>query len=260
MAAKYVTITRQQFEDWLFEQCPVFERVEDTAGVYLVPVSSCVAIQISTTLSSSDRNTGKGEGRCRMKFVNRHGRRTLHVKHDRRNCNRTQGWRENWRESLQEMVALFKKHRERYTELALMSQPEYAAEWTERIEAVEGWEGIGILSDLHRKLGEGIWLTPKQERAVWKFVRPSPRRGGSRGARTKAKKAASSPMTEEQRCLLVAVKRLEVEAQEADDDWLLGFCDSLGRRLRSGRDLTKRQREILDEKLKRFTVKIPRTA
>jgi hypothetical protein len=254
MAAKYVKITRQEFEDWLFELYPVFERVEETAGAYLVPLSACVAIQVSTTMSSKDRNTSKGEGRCRMKFVNRHGRRSLqHADHDRRNANRTQGWRDTWRDNLQTMIALYKRHREKYTELALRPQPEYAKEWVERIEGIGEWEQFNILVDLRKKVQDGAWLTPAQEAAVWKFVRPAPRRKSVQRPKTKA-------LSKEQRRLLVGVERLEVVAQEADDDWLLKFCDSLIKRLKLARDLTTRQRETLDKKLKTFNVKIPAAA
>jgi len=258
MAAKYVTITRQELEDWLFELCPIFERAEDTAGIYLVPVSSCVSVQVSTTLSSADRNTSRGHGRCRMQFVTRYGRRPLrHARHDRRNLNRTQGWPENWRDSLKTMLDLFKQHREKYTELALRPQPEYAEEWIDRIEGVGGWKRFDILVDLRRNLQDGAWLTPAQERAVWEFVRPAASKGPRR---SKAKARSRAKLTGEQRRLLVAVERLEVVGQEADDDWLLEFCESLIRRLKGGRALTTRQRETLDGKLKTFNVKIPSAA
>ena len=47
MAATYLKITRDEFEDWLYEICPVFERAEKTEGVYFCPMSPYVAVRIS---------------------------------------------------------------------------------------------------------------------------------------------------------------------------------------------------------------------
>jgi hypothetical protein len=254
MAATYVKITREEFEDWLFDLCPVFERVEDTEGIYLVPISPYVAIKISTTMRAKGTTTPRGDGRCRMRLISRHRGTSLHgPESDVITANRTKGWRENWRENLKSLSGLFKAHKKRYHELATRSQTEYASEWKTRIEGIKGWGTLTILADLHRVLGTGMWLTPRQEAAVWKFVRPV--RGRSRSTTT-------TPVINkaDAEILACSLDHLAEEAKEISDEWTVKFAISVAARLRRGQAPTTAQHETIVKKLKKYGIAVPAAA
>lgn len=254
MAATYVNIGRQEFEDWLFELCPVFERVEDAQGVYLVPLSPYVAVKISATLSSSDRTTRRGHGRCRMRLVARHRGHDLRgPEKGTRVSNRTKGWRRNWARHLRELIDVFKRHRDRYHEMASRSQEDYAAEWVARIESVPGWRDFDILVDLRRVLGTGMWLTSRQEAAVWKFLGPKGSRGP--GPRTPQK---IDPKDADK--IARALEQLVAEAEQAGDSWTATFATSVLKRVDGGRAPTTRQRSTMIEKFKKYGISVPAAA
>jgi hypothetical protein len=265
MAATYVKITRKELEDWLFELCPVFERDEDTEGLYTCPLSPHVAVKISTTLGQNDLVIRKDAGRCRMSLVRRDNGKELRKPQTSSNasfdrCNRTTGWRDNWADALRGMFASFKGDREHYNRLGSQTQAEYAAEWRERIETVQKWESFDILRDFHEHLGRGRWLTGKQEAAAWKFIRPS-RGGGKKRAKKGAKKTASARRktsgTVDQQ-LLDALSALQTAAARAGDSWTHDFAaGNAWSRVQAGRALSDRQAEILREKFTKYGVKMP---
>lgn len=262
MPATYVKITRQEFEDWLYALCPVFERDEETEGLYRCPVSPYVAVKISTTLGRNDAVIRKNQGRCRMSMVRRDNGKELRKPQTSSNpsydrCNRTVGWRDNWADALRGLFASFKGDRDHYNKLGRQTQAEYAAEWRERIEGVKDWQDVGILKDLHELVGRGIWMTGKQEAAVWKFLRP--RRGGVSKKKT-SKRASASRRTSGtvDKELLDALVALQEAARKAKDDWTVDFATgNLLSRAQAGRSPSTRQAEILREKFTFYKIAVP---
>jgi len=266
MPATYVKITRAEFEDWLYALCPVFERAGQTEGVYLCPLSRDVGVKISTTLGRNDAVIQKNAGRCHMVLVRRDNGRDLHKPHNSSNssferCNRTQGWHETWAEALRSLFASFKGDRDHYNALAKQTHEEYAAEWRARIESIERWQTFDILADFHRYLGRPeMWLSGRQEAAVWKFLHPK-RGGGPKGAKKATKKRPSSTRKTSgtvDRELLEGLEALTKAAEKADDGWTVEFATgNLRSRVQAGRAPSPRQAEILREKFTNFKIAVP---
>ena len=263
MAATYLKITRDEFEDWLYEICPVFERAEKTEGVYFCPMSPYVAVRISTTLGQNDTVIRKDYGRCRMWFVRRDNRKGLRKPRSSSNpdfeqCNRTQGWRVNWTDALCSLFASFKGDRDHYNDLGKQTQKEYAVEWRVRIESVKDWEKFKILKDLHDSLGSPHWLSGKQEMAVWGFVRPRRGRGGVKKATKKRSSTTRKTSGTVDRPLLDALDALVSAAEKADDDWTVRFVTGNVRsRVEAGRDLSSAQAAVLRKKFTKFKITVP---
>lgn len=260
MAATYVKITRQEFEDWLYALCPVFERDEKTEGIYLWPLSRYVAIKLSTTLGQTDAVIAKNQGRCRIVFVRRENGKPLAKPHNSSNasfqqCNRTQGWQDNWSEALRGMIASFKGDREHYNRLGKQTQEEYAAEWLALIESVKGWAEWEILRDFRDTLKAGYWLTGRQEGAVWKFLRPGAgkKKGGKKSA--SATRKTSGTVDRE---LLEALMATAKAAELANDGWTVDFVTgNLRSRVQAGRVLSQKQAAVLREKFTKYGIAVP---
>jgi hypothetical protein len=92
-------ITRKQFEDWLYERCPVFEP-QDRRGWYLCPITNLVAIQVNM--------------RGVMKLVVRKSGRRLSLGTTPRTHyvhRRTVNWRKNWAKSFDALLDVYKENR-----------------------------------------------------------------------------------------------------------------------------------------------------
>jgi hypothetical protein len=265
MAATYVKITRLQFEDWLFDICPVFERDEKTQGIYLCPLSRHVSVKVSSSIGRTSKVMAAGDASCKMTLVSRHTGRSLRKAPGApddanfRKCNRTKGWLLNWRTALKEMFASFKRNRDHYNLLAQQTQAEYAQEWVARIEGVRDYFNFNILVDCRNAVLDGKWLTPNQETAVWKFVNPRRKSSKKPSKKTGTPRASTKGLTgREQLALSHALDRLEARAEGAKDEWTVKFASGNVRsRVRNGKSPTTRQTEILREKLRKYKIHVP---
>ena len=237
MAATYVQIQRVEFENWLFQHCPVFERVENKQGVYRIPVSDDVALYISTSIGRADEAVAKGRGACHMKLQGRHNDRCLNRKDlGQTRFNRTTGWKTNWAAGMERLFDAYEKHSDFYDRLGRQTQVEYGREVQARIEAVTGWTARGILRSFHDQVGVGgRWLSTKQEDVL---------------ADLEAQSATISVDSK----LLSASKALLQSAVTRNDTWLCGFLGSCIKKLEIGRDLTGRQDKVLRENLNRYQI------
>lgn len=278
MASTFVKISRDEFEDWLYEICPVFERVEKTEGVYLCPVSDHVAVKVSSTIGRSGKVVDRGNGACRMSFVSRHNPRALPKPPKTSDpayqiLYRTKNWAKNWRRALEGFFASLRKHQAYYDTLAQQTQAEYAAEWTAKIESVKDYERFSILVDFREVLQKGEWLSYRQEATIWKFLNPRRRRGstarkidvkGTIAAAKKTSKKKRAPMrtltSAEKQVILRAIDDLQVAAHKArpKDDWTIKFTSGdIRKRLHRMRAPTTRQAEVLREKLRKYKIRAP---
>lgn len=264
MAATYVKITRAQFEDWLFEICPVFERVEDTQGLYLCPLSPHVSVKVGSSIGRTSKVMERGAASCKMTLVSRHTERSLSNAPGSddvsfRKCNRTKGWRDNWRDALKELFASFKSNRDHYNTLAERSWEQLAEEWIARIEGISNYAKFDILVDCREKLRNGAWLSAKQETAIWKFVNPRRKRKATKTTGTPAA-PAKSLTNRDQTALLQALDRLETKARAAGHTWTVKFADgNVRNRVRSGKTPTPNQCKTLREKLSQYKIHVPAT-
>jgi len=262
MVATYVKISRHQFENWLFDLCPVFERIDAPAGVYVCPLSPYVAIKISSSLERSNK-TDRDADACHMTLISRGTSQVLgntpgskHPGHC--NCPRTKNWKDNWRGKLKSMFAAFKANREHYNALGKKTQ-EYAQEWVARIEGIRNYTNFKILRDCRQHVLQGYSLTTSQEETIWKFAHP-PRK--VRAATVERVRVRTKALTIRDRNALVsALDKLEAAATTAKDSWTIKFASGFLRtRIQEGKIPTERQAKILREKLRQYNVYVPSVA
>lgn len=243
--ATYTEITRDEFETWLLDLCPVAERVQGKQGVYAIPVSNDVHLYISTSIGSAGVAVAKGHGACHMKLQGRHNGRCLNRKDlGQTRFNRTTGWKVNWTKGVERMYAAYDKHADFYDRLGRETQPEYAARMQVAIDAQPN-PNSPFFNSMKVLLQEGKWLTPKQEAVIV----------GNKDSESPKPRA-----NELQAKKIEVVTSLQKAAQDSNNVWLLNFTTSILQLLHKGRKLSPRQIEVLEQNLDRFGIENPLAA
>jgi hypothetical protein len=240
MAATYVQIQRDAFENWLFAKCPVFERVAGKQGVYAIPVSDDVLLYISTSIGRDDEAVAKGRGACHMKLQGRHNGQCLNRKDlGQSRFNRTTGWATNWAAGIERMFAAYEKHSDFYDARGRETQPEYARRVRGNIESIPNWSASQFFTSLYDQLTGGRWLSAKQVAIIEKQALAAP----------VVSKAVSVNQAQ-----VDAAKQLRDQADRANDTWVANFANDMMDRLSKGLDLSKRQNDCLDRNLSKFGI------
>jgi len=248
-ADSYVEITRDELESWL-DTLPLKGKWQLKTGrvsVYLLPLSSTVAVSLSSTVAFGEKAMGRGKASMNLALVSLVTGRTINRKAmGQAYFKRTTNWRVTWRKGFDRMEAAYKKSQGFYDALAAIEdRDKYKADILSRIEAFPGWEADNVLSDFYARVQRGGILTSRQLGLL---------------DRTLAQDAADSPVTpavapptvDDQ--LLQRVRELWKAARRSGDDWLMDFAKSIGQRLKDGRDLSPKQQAALDRNLSRYRV------
>ena len=161
-------ITQDQFEDWLFDICPVFSRGEDRKkrglSDYEIPLSDLVSISVRVIFRKSP---GRWDGRCLMRLQSRRtGRRLGRRDANNQKPSRTTEWREEWKTTLEALMDAYVDQKKAIDEDACLVQAVQAKTLLPLIERVPGWEDDFYLGKCHKLLKQGRWLTPYQEDRV----------------------------------------------------------------------------------------------
>jgi hypothetical protein len=243
MAATYVQIQRDAFENWLFTQCPVFERAEGKQGVYAIPVSDDVVLYISTSIGREDQAVAKGRGACHMKLQGRHNGQCLNRKDlGQSRFNRTTGWMGNWAKGIERMFAAYAKHSDFYDARGRETQPEYARRVRADIESIPNWSASQFFTSLYDQLTGGRWLSGKQVAIIEK----------------QAPSAAAAPVAPQavsvNQARVGAATQLRDQADRANDTWVANFANDMLDRLSKGIGLSTRQNDCLDRNLSKFGI------
>ena len=259
-AGTYVQITRKEFEDWLDSLGfrGKWRLKSGRGGVYQLPLSPQVMIEINSTTGSQAQAMQRGRASMSLKLVSRVTGKTLNKKAmGQRHFARTTNWRKNWAKGVDRMKTTYQGSKGWYDQIAeIEDRDKYKAELMGRIEAVPGWDGDAFLTSLHERLGKGGVLTSKQKAALERTegrIRPQeparepdpPTRSRVRGPDPTAEPAGQLPDIE-------AVRELYRRARASNDTWVLDFAESVGKRIKAGRPLTDRQQKMLDEKLEDY--------
>lgn len=236
MAATYVQIQRDTFENWLFAQCPVFERDEGKQGVYKIPVSDDVVLYISTSIGREDQAVAKGRGACHMKLQGRHNGRCLNRKDlGQSRFNRTTGWRTNWAKGIERMFAAYEKHSDFYDQRGRETQPEYARRVQADIESIPNWSASQFFTSLYDQLTGGRWLSAWQMGAVERVL----------------EKASQAPAASPAVSRAIALRD---KADRANDVWVANFANDMADTLRKGFRLSDRQQACLSKNLTKYGI------
>lgn len=186
-AATYVSITREEFEDWLNSVKRVLHtpwvRVQGKAGVYIIKFSDNVGLRVSSSIGRKDEGMRSGKAAIHFALVSMVDDRVINKKAlGQSRFNRTTNWRENLLKGVRTMKAAYNKAQNFYEEIALkprnrpsrlnpmgpQDEVDFHTEGTyqvltremrdhylrnkdvwERIEALPGWANNSFLKSLH---------------------------------------------------------------------------------------------------------------
>lgn len=250
-----IRIIKKDFEAWLGGRCPCFKRHH--SGDYLVPMSGRADARLKTWVLKNKNQQMRVEPDLLPLTV------TFRVRDSQRKLwpsgveslvgDRTPQWRDEWRGLIDEALDLYHKDYSGMEALAKERIEDYAPIWRAKIESVSRWNSFQILRDLHDQLTVGYFLTPRQEGAIEKFVQGKPQ-GNSQGQNPKHPVLPPHQIRGRQKKILDAVVQL---GGGKVNKWTQGFCDSLETRLRQGRSLSPRQREVLRNRLTKAGIPTP---
>jgi hypothetical protein len=183
MAATYVQITRDEFEEWLNSAPWSWKKKSGTAGVYVLRLSDYVGVLINSTVGSQDAAMNRGKASGSMRLISLEHGHTLNKKAmGQSHFARTMNWRQNWKKGVQRIVDAYENSPSFYDAFAgVADRRQYQAEMKALIEAVPNWQSVEMLSSFHKRVSDGGILTLRQRDAL------------DRAARAPAPKAAPAP-------------------------------------------------------------------
>ncbi len=176
-AATYVEITRPDLEAWLESIGRPWSRDPVKTSIYYVKIGPNVAVKVSSTLASSDKGVGVGEGSMHLSLVSTLNGKTINKKAEgQKGFHRTTNWRDNWRKGVDRMIAEYEDKRAFYDQIA-DADPAKNARAMEMIESIPGWRNDQVLSFIHNRAKRGDDLGQKSfdeiERALARIGRGS---------------------------------------------------------------------------------------
>lgn len=246
MAGTYVQITRKEFEDWLdsIGFRGKWQVKPGRGGIYQLFLSPTVMIEINSTTGSGSEVMSRGSASMSLRLVSRVTGRTLNRKAmGQRHFARTTNWRTNWAKGVDRMKAAYDASKSWYDQIAkIADRDEYKTSMLAKIESVPNWSGDGFLSSLHERVNKGGVLTDRQEEALDRTLRSRP------------EEAEEAPQPEAPAYDLEMLRELYRRARASNDDWTVRFVGDIGQKIKAGRTLSDRQREVLDDKLRQYNL------
>lgn len=160
-AATYVEITRPDLEAWLDSLGKPWARDPLKTSVYFVKIGPNVAVKVLSTLASSDKGVGVGEGSMHLALVSTLNGKTINKKAEgQKGFHRTTNWRDNWRKGVDRMIAEYEDKRAFYDQLA-DADPAVNARAIAQIESIPGWQRDDVLAFIHKRASRGDDLSQK---------------------------------------------------------------------------------------------------
>jgi hypothetical protein len=182
MAATYVQISREEFEDYLTSTIvPIlrksWSRKGTTAGVYVFPLSDFASLEISSSIGTRDEAMGVGNAAIHVRLKSADGRLTLNGKGEqdsKSRVNRTSGWRDSLTKLVRQYVSTYQKSPRFYDTISKYGKfDNYLEHWKDQIRGVNGWENSEFLGNLMGQLSSKKMLSEAQEAAVVKSISSS---------------------------------------------------------------------------------------
>lgn len=196
-AATYVEVTRPDLEAWLGSLKLPWSRDPAKTSVYYVKIGPNVAIKVLSTLASSDRGVGVGEGSMHLALVSTLNGKTINKKAEgQKGFHRTTNWRDNWRKGVDRMIAEYADKRAFYDQLA-DADPAVNARAIAQIESIPGWQNDSVLSFIHKRASRGDDLGQKSFDEIEKaLARIAPRSQPPRLVQPIARREEAPPARE----------------------------------------------------------------
>lgn len=240
--------TLQEFEDWLFEVCPVFEDwstpdptvdfFADPPRVYsqyAIPLSKDVALKLVPFTETLEMSFSRRKDR---QFLPGMGGPPTRTPYHNKSAEDLSEWRTFWRQCVREKYAIFDGATTRISYFATVDLNEYAAKTKEVLQSCLVGEGDldlrTIITQMIRYLDQGWGLTETQEKFLEKhniFV--------------------GIPMD-------WTLQELKTKATGRKDAWAISFASNLLAFWKSGRQFLPNQEEALLNLLKHYGIPRPR--
>lgn len=179
--SRYVTITRQEFIDFLKTIRKPFSLKQGTKGVYIVELSDNVGLAINSTIGDVVR--GKAKASIQLSFVSlflgekyhrviygykKIMQRVVKKKHLQRSMN----WRKTLKDAVDKCIAFYKANSNFLEKIALPEPTvfnetsedtaQYTKDLLARIERIPKWKTKTFLKSIHNSVVNGKTLTTKQ--------------------------------------------------------------------------------------------------
>lgn len=241
-AATYVDISREEFEDWLSTHSRNWSLKPGTVGVYRIPLSKNVAVEVSSSVGSAGANLSRGRASMKMKMVSTVTGQTLNRKSQgQKYFTRTQNWRKNLNKGVERMKQAYLKAQGFYEAIALIEDRDaYKRDTLALIEGIDGWRQNPQLTKAYQKVSNDGILGIKELAKIKALARSGT--------------SVTQGLTDAQKAFLDRMRALYAKARDADDTWTMQFTESLGKHLSQGGRLSDKQRKVLQEKLRRYRV------
>ena len=247
-ASTYVQISREELEEWM-SKLPLkgeWKRKENRAGVYLLPLSDSVGVQLNSTIGSKDDAMGRGAASMKLFLVSLVTGQPLNKKAmGQSHFNRTTNWRQTWVVGFDRMRDAYMKAQGFYDALAVIEDREkYQKEMVALIETHPTWQNDPFLKDLHERVSKGGILTTKQKEAVERAIERVQHQAPAGGDEV----------------LIKRMRDLYIKAKMSKDEWLMSFLTNVAPAVKAGRPLSQKQQEVLDKNFARHKVALYRRA
>lgn len=242
MPTTYVQFSREEFEEWLTSTGMKWKLKPGTAGMYLIPLSDTVAVEVSSSLTGRDDAVSYAQASMSLRLMSLATGLTLNRKAQEQNhFKRTKGWRDNLKKGLDRMVAAYRASASFYDAISVIKDREaYKRENIAKIESISNWQSSPFLSDMHKRLVENGVLTKKQLDAVNEAT---------------ARSSQPAPVNTE---LLGHVRALWAIAKQHGDQATMAFAQEAGELIKNRRDGTPAQKERLNRLLDQHETAIRR--
>ena len=253
MAGTYVQITREEMETFLQRMAQKFgtrmQRDTNYEGIYRVPFSQNVALKISTSVGSKNEVVGRGKGAIHLSLVSLVNGKPLATKKmtdyiGQTRVNRTSGWERSLDKAIQKAHAAYLEKKNFFEQIALGEEAKEVVDkdLLSRIENFPNWKSNTFLKSLHDQISRGKILSEKQQTALDRALSTQPKNPSSN----------QNERNEEDyqmlRDLYVWVRNQKFPNWERN----LEFIQSVGEQVSKGRDLSPKQREVINN-IKRRT-------
>jgi hypothetical protein len=274
VAGTFVQISREDLEEWLDSTGfrGKWKRDPRFAGVYLLPLSTNVAIKLLSTIGSADDAMGRGRASMQLALVSTITGKVLNKKaQGQSHFARTTGWKKNWAGGIKVMKDAYQKASEFYDTLATIANREkYKQDNLNIIETIPGWSSNNYFITLHRRVDGGGVVMPNDRRMIEEGLSRPAARPDPQVVPTPEPEEDPSEINEEDQISLMRENRLNAlrslwvkanrwqpgdERGKASREWVLGFAKSIGEQLKLGRRLTPAQVTTTRSNLDKWGVK-----
>lgn len=243
-AQTYVSITREEFEDWLDDTFSgKWKLKQGTKGIYIAELTENVGIEIASSIGSDNEGLARGNASMQMRLISLKYPIILNKKaQGQSHFKRTSGWRLTLKKAVESFRSAYLKNATFYEALALIpDRDEYKHEKIKKIESIQNWQQNNYLVTLHKKMEDNGILMKNEEEALDKLIK-------------EYEEQKNNPKQEVDEAFLEKLRSLYRAAKSSGNQWLVDFVTSVGQLYKKGGKLSQRQMDVIELNLKKHKI------